>query len=392
MESEPLGGCTGERFLEAPINGHTDDAGRRLLVVLLLFLFASLWLAPSVAADPTAVAKARGEAEKLRAQVQELDERLESAREDYQYAKIQLADTEAAITANQERLDRSERDLEIAYERLNNRVVNIYQNGRVGLLDALLGADSFNEFVNRLHLLTLVGAEDSEVLKQVESYRNDVADRKVKLAADQARQKELVAEAAAAGAQVEKRLKERKTLLAGKEQQVAQLEREEEARQRKAAEQAAEAARLAAQQARQQSVSAKTRTAVKTKTAAPSRNVPASALGNPVVGVAMQYVGVRYVWGGESPSGFDCSGLVKYSFAQLGVSLPHSSRALFGVGVPVAREDLRPGDLVFFGSPIHHVGIYVGGGNMVHAPYTGANVRVNTINRSNYAGARRIQP
>ncbi|MHB9148541.1 MAG: C40 family peptidase [Thermoleophilia bacterium] len=330
------------------------------------------------------------EAEKLRAQVQQLDDRLESAREDYQYAKIQLADIEGAIAANQERLDRSERDLKVAYERLNSRVRNIYQNGRVGLLDALLGAESFNDFVNRIHLLTLVGAEDSDVLEQVETYRDEVAARRVKLAADQTRQKELVAETAAASAEVEKKLAERKRLLAGKEQQVAQLEREEEARQRKLAEQAAEAARLAAQRARQQSVSTKPSSAVKTKTAAPSRNVPASAFGNPVVEVAMRYVGVPYVWGGASPSGFDCSGLVQYAFGQLGVSLPHSSRALFDVGVAVAREDLRPGDLVFFGSPIHHVGIYVGGGNMVHAPYTGANVRVNSISRSNYTGARRI--
>jgi len=344
---------------------------------------------PSVSADPDAVAKAKIEAEKLRAQVQDLDDRLESAREDYQYAKIQLDEIDGAIVANQERLDRSERDLEVAYERLSTRVVSIYQNGRVGLLDALFGAQSLNDFVNRLHLLTLVGAEDSEVLKQVEAYRDDVAARKEQLAADQARQKELVAEAAAAGAQIEQRLAERKQLLAGKEQQVAQLEREEEERQRKLAEEVAEAVRQVAEAARLAAIAANATTHSTTPVTVPSHDVPASSYGNPLVGVAMRYIGVPYVWGGISPSGFDCSGLVAYSFAQLGVSVPHSSRALFNMGVPVAREDLQPGDLVFFGSPIHHVGIYVGGGNMVHAPYTGANVRVNTIDRSNYTGARR---
>lgn len=267
----------------------------------------------------------------------------------------------------------------------------------MGLLETLLGAESFSDFMNRLHLLTLLGENDKDVLTQVEAYRDDVAARKVKLAADQARQKELVAEAAAASVEVEQRLGERKRLLAGKEQQVAQLEREEEARQRKLAEEVAKAARLAAERARQEAAAAKARTTTsKTKTAtktavnSPSRDVPASALGDAVVDVAMRYIGVPYVWGGASPSGFDCSGLVMYSFAQLGVSLPHSSRAQYNEGVPVARADLRPGDLVFFGSPIHHVGIYVGGGNMVDAPYTGANVGIRSINRSHYTGARRI--
>src|SRR5680860_3132 len=110
-----------------------------------------------------------------------------------------------------------------------------------------------------------------------------------------------------------------------------------------------------------------------------------------LVETAMRYRGVPYVWGGSSPSGFDCSGLVRYSFAQLGVSLPHSSRAQFKYGTAVARDNLLPGDLVFFGSPIHHVGIYVGGGNMINAPYTGTNVRVDDISRRDYVGTRRIK-
>jgi cell wall-associated NlpC family hydrolase len=107
--------------------------------------------------------------------------------------------------------------------------------------------------------------------------------------------------------------------------------------------------------------------------------------------IALRYLGIRYVWGGASPSGFDCSGLVMYVFAQLGIPLPHFAAAQFGMGSPVARSDLQPGDLVFFDG-LNHVGIYIGGGEMVHAPQTGDVVKIEAISDfgSGYVGARRI--
>jgi cell wall-associated NlpC family hydrolase len=111
-----------------------------------------------------------------------------------------------------------------------------------------------------------------------------------------------------------------------------------------------------------------------------------------VVAIAEQYLGVPYRWGGASPSGFDCSGLVMYVFAQVGVSLPHSSYAQYGMGSPVSRDQLQPGDLVFFDG-LGHVGIYVGGGQFIHAPHTGDVVRISSLSgwySSSYVGARRI--
>ena len=112
-----------------------------------------------------------------------------------------------------------------------------------------------------------------------------------------------------------------------------------------------------------------------------------------VVETALYYLGVPYVWGGESPQvGFDCSGLVKYVFHLHGVELPHYSRAQAKLGMPVNRvEDLRPGDLVFFGNPIHHVGIYIGRGYFIHAPRTGDFVRISRLSeRPDFSKARRI--
>ena len=110
-----------------------------------------------------------------------------------------------------------------------------------------------------------------------------------------------------------------------------------------------------------------------------------------VVETALAYRGIPYVWAGASPSGgFDCSGLVLYVFQQHGVSLPHYSRLQFTMGQMVAPTELKPGDTVFFGTPVYHVGIYAGGGYFIHAPRTGDVVKLSKLaDRKDYAGARR---
>jgi cell wall-associated NlpC family hydrolase len=107
----------------------------------------------------------------------------------------------------------------------------------------------------------------------------------------------------------------------------------------------------------------------------------------------MAQLGKPYVWGTAGPDTFDCSGLVVYAYSQVGVSLPHSSYALWNAGVYVSQDQLQPGDLVFFDG-LGHVGIYIGGGQFIHAPHTGDVVKISSLSESWYAatfvGARRI--
>ena len=113
-------------------------------------------------------------------------------------------------------------------------------------------------------------------------------------------------------------------------------------------------------------------------------------------GVAIKYalaqLGDRYVFGAAGLVNWDCSGLTMRAFQAAGVSLPHSSRAQYGYGKAIARKDLQPGDLVFFGKPISHVAIYVGGDRMLHAPRSGSRVKIATfdLGKKPYIGARRL--
>ena len=126
------------------------------------------------------------------------------------------------------------------------------------------------------------------------------------------------------------------------------------------------------------------------KPATPVEMLPTT--GEKAVDIALRYLGTPYSWAGASPSGFDCSGLTMYAYAKVGVYLPHNAAMQYGMGTPVSRSQLAPGDLVFFNG-LSHVGMYIGGGRFVHAPHTGDVVKISSLSEywysATYVGARR---
>jgi cell wall-associated NlpC family hydrolase len=117
---------------------------------------------------------------------------------------------------------------------------------------------------------------------------------------------------------------------------------------------------------------------------------PPSQLGAQAVAIALQQLGKPYVWGAAGPNSFDCSGLVVYSYGNLGVSLPHHAATMYGYGVPVSSSELQPGDLVY-ANGLGHMGMYIGNGQYIAAPQTGDVVRIfNMADRSDWVGFKRV--
>ena len=355
----------------------------------LIGVAAALVAASPSFADPGSgsVSSKQAEAQSVMSQIQGLDANLERAVDAYNLANERLAGIESDLRTNKAELKLAKANLRHAQRMLSAHLVALYTSGGQDTgLEVLLGATSMDDLINRLDTMNRVSDQSTEVLKQVKIFRAKVKRERERLQTAHVQQAKLVAERSAEKASIEGQLASRQQLLSSIKSEISQMRAAEQARQAELAAQAR--ARLASTGATVLDASAGT---VASTQPAPVYAPPPSKYGG-VVGIAMQYLGTPYVYGGASPSGFDCSGFVMYVFNQIGVSLPHNAAAQYGYGMPVSRDQLQPGDLVFFNG-LGHVGIYIGGGQFIHAPHTGDVVKISSLGgyyASNFVGARRI--
>lgn len=364
--------------------------GRPVGTVILAAVLVAALVAPSTSAfavvSNAQIRAKQAEARDANQKLLDLNDDLELKQTELQAIEEALNVTREEIVETEARLSQAEATLQESEDRLAQRVEAIYRNGSISILDVLVGVSDFNDFVSRLDMLNRIESADAELVEQVEADRDRVAQARTSLVNRETEQVALRAEAEIRKSEVQAAVDRQKEYVSSLSRDIKRLIDQEERRRERAA---AEAARRAAELANKPDV----------------RDSDVGELGSPhpaAATTAKRYLGVRYVWGGTSPSGFDCSGLTQYVYAKIGISIPRTSRTQFTVGkfIPRTRTDmLEPGDLVFFGyggdaTKIHHVGIYVGGGVFIHAPGTGDYVKYSSLTdristRRDYVGAVR---
>jgi peptidoglycan DL-endopeptidase CwlO len=399
------------------------------------------------------ITRLRNRAAEVQASIDRMNDQVETVVEQFNANHEALQATLDRQRETTQRIDQARKRLAAATEVMGDRVRAIYMGGPVTGLEQLLEVRSVTDAVTVSQYQQTASASDAQTIAAVQRNRQALESISAELNAQRRRQEQLQAQLDAQRRDIQRQLADQqafmsklsadvKRAVAEEQQRQEELRRQELARKLAAEKAAAEkAAREEAARQRAARVAAAAATSsssdsggsagsdsggssggsdsgsgsvsgsVSRSSSGGGSGSGSSGSGNrssgsspPVssgasapssaarqaVAYAKAQLGKPYIWGAEGPRGFDCSGLTMMAWKSAGVSIPRVSGAQYGIGRHInSMSALEPGDLVFFGHPIHHVGMYVGNGTMIEAPYTGANVRYHSINRSDYAGATR---
>jgi len=353
--------------------------------------FAALAAAGGATAEPASVSSKQAQAQSVMAQIQSLDGSLDHAVDAYNLANERLDAIKGDLNENRVNLTIAADNHRTAQRVLAARMVAIYTSEETdSTLDVLVGSQSLEDLLDGLETVSRVSEQDSKVLADVIGFRTDMRRARARLQKARGRQTQLVAERAAHKSSIESQLGERQRLLSSIKSEIASIRAAEQRRQVELERQAR--ARLTAPQPLIPQLAASADPSAASPNPSPIP-APGPAKYGGVVGIAMQYLGIPYLYGGSTPAtGFDCSGFIMYVYAQVGVSLPHNAAAQYGYGTPVDRSQLQPGDLVFFNG-LGHNGIYIGNNQMIHSPHTGDVLKISPLTgwyASTWVGARRL--
>ena len=318
----------------------------------------------------------------VQAEIDKLDSQLESYTESFNQMQLRLTDVNNQMSAYRRDLKTAQDDHAYRVSRFEDRICALYKSGGSDqLLSFLLGSTGIDDLISRVRVVATLADRDKDLVSNLDQSTKNLNGLLAQI--DQSKQ-----EALGLRKQIEDQQKQiqatldtRQSTLAGIDSQITDIIAKEKARQQE------EQARLRA------ALTALLNGGQIYSGPLPQTN---SEILNQFLETAAYYIGIPYVWAGDRPStGFDCSGYVAFVYMQHGVDLPHYSGYQAEMGYPVSIDEIQPGDLVAFGNPVHHVGIYVGDDLFIHAPRTNDVVKISHLSeRTDLAAIRRfdLQP
>jgi len=377
----------------------TARAARSVAVVASVALIVGAGLTGTASAQD--VEGTRAKVQRLAAEMDRLEARASELDEQYLQTGLELGKAETELKKNRDAVADAQARMDQARSEANSYIVSAYMSA--GSDVAGLGVGDPNVAVNEKVLMETLHGDRQQVADDLRAAQMDLDDRSADLEQASKALEDKKARQSSIKADLESSVSAQQDLLDGANSELRSAIAAEQERQAQAA--AAKAAADAAARARAQEQAAARTTTTADRTAgaparpgrapapakpaapapAPAPSLPVAPVGSgagAAIAAAQSVMGTPYRWAGASPStGFDCSGLTMWAWARGGRSLPHSSSAQFAATQRISLDQLQPGDLVFFNNPISHVGLYIGGGQMIHSPHTGDVVKISPITR-----------
>lgn len=333
----------------------------------------------------------------LEEEIQKLDSKIEGLMRESSNITNKISSTEKNIETTKKQLEEAKKELEKQQAIYNQRVRTMYINGADSYVEVLLDSESFSDLISRVDMIKSIVTSDKKIIGELDAKKEEVNSKKLALDTEKQKLVALKSENENKLAKMDANKKEQEKVLVQWRQEENKYKDKVENSEKMLAD-AKRAVELAmASQNRPSrgggyaggSNNSGSNTSSSSNSNSGSSNVvvPGSSVGAAAVNEAMKHLNTAYVYGAAGPSNFDCSGLVQYSYGKVGVSLPRTTYDQINVGIPVPRNQLQVGDLVFTSG--HHVGMYVGNGRMIHAPQTGDVVKISNI--WSFYAARRIR-
>ena len=333
-------------------------------------------------ADKSDLSKSENESQSLSTKIEMMDSQIEAQMRTLEDNKKQVESIQSQISSTEKDIAKAEIEINAEQVLFDKRMRVMYINGTGGYVDILLDSKNFGDFYLRVETIKKVVEYDTKIINDLKDKREVINNKKIIL------------------------VKKSSELLALKADNENKLSKLNETRK-------SQSIIIAQYKSKQNLINAKIKTANLdlasitkqinsysrgSSIASTTRNSNVGSVAytgsDALVAYAFKFMGTPYVWGGTTPNGFDCSGFTQYVYAHFGVGIDRVSEAQVRNGSNVSRDQLQPGDLVFFGSASepHHVGMYIGNDEYIHAPKTGDVIKVSSLSgRSDFAAARRVR-